>query len=226
MSRSLAVVLGLAILLAGGVVHGLYAERWQTSTAREEAVAKLPTVPLAFGGWVGEDQPTDDQEYAQAGAQGYWSRLYRKDSKEFLAILMVGRAGRMAVHTPEVCYRGAGFEIAGAPTLYTVRNPEKAELGVFWSANFNKPATVNTELQLSWAWSDGSLWKAPTNPRSTFAGHPALYKLYLSQNVSGLGAEAAKNREEFLRAFLPALNEALGLNDRARSRSGGFRRVG
>ena len=215
MSRSIAFVLGLAVLLAGGVVHGLYAERWQNSTAREDAIAKLPGVPMTVGAWVAEDQPTDAQEYAQAGAQGYWARMYRKDAKEFLVILMVGRAGRMAVHTPEVCYSGAGFEIAGSPALYTARAPGGAELGSFWSANFLKPAVVTTELQLSWTWSDGSLWKAPKSPRTTFAGHPALYKLYLSQDVSGLGGDAgAKNRDEFLRVFLPALNEALGVDNR------------
>ncbi len=215
MSRTIAFVLGLAVLLAGGVVHGLYAERWQTSTAREEAVAKLPCVPMTVGEWVGEVQTTDDKEYAQAGAQGYWARMYRKDAKEFLVILMVGRSGRMAVHTPEVCYSGAGFDIAGSPALYAARTSGGAELGAFWSANFLKPSIVNAELQLSWSWSDGSLWKAPTNPRTTFAGQPALYKLYISQYVSGLGSDAGtKNRDEFLRVFLPALNEALGVDKR------------
>ena len=142
MSRAIAFSLGLALLLAGGVVHGLHAERWTQSSAREEAVGKLPAVPMTVGGWVAEEQPTDDKEYAQAGAQGYWARMYRKDAKEFLVILMVGRGGRMAVHTPEVCYRGAGFEMTGSPALYAVRTMEGAELGSFSSANFVKPATL------------------------------------------------------------------------------------
>jgi Protein of unknown function (DUF3485) len=212
MTRPLAFVLSLALLLVGGIVHGLYAERWQTSSALDDAIAKLPHVPLEMGGWVGEEQATDEKEFDLAGARGYWSRIYRKDGKEFLAILMAGRAGRMAVHTPEVCYRGAGFDLYGSSSLHTARDQEGAELGVFWSANFVKPAAVSTELQLLWAWSDGSLWKAPSNPRWTFAGQPALYKLYLSQNISGQGAEAgAKTRDEFLRAFLPVLNRTLGV---------------
>jgi hypothetical protein len=212
MSRPLAFVLALALLITGGVMHGLYAERWEKTTALEDAVASLERVPHEFDGWVGKDQPTEDKEYAQAGARGFWARSYTKESKEFLAILMAGRAGRMSVHTPEVCYRGAGFDLYGIPSLYTARSQEAAPLGVFWSAMFVKPAAVNTELQLSWAWSDGSLWSAPANARWTFAGRPALYKLYLSQQVTGLGSDTAgKNRDEFLRAFLPALNQALGV---------------
>ena len=45
MSRPLAVVFGLALLLAGGLAHGLYAERWQSSTDLEAAVATIAKVP-------------------------------------------------------------------------------------------------------------------------------------------------------------------------------------
>jgi len=210
MSRPLAVVFGLALLLAGGLEHGLCAERWQSSTDLEAAVATIAKVPLAFDGWAGKEQETNPKEFDQAGARGHWARVYSKGGKEFLAILMVGRAGRMAVHTPEVCYRGAGFDLAGKPVLYTARSDEAAELGAFWSATFIKLGATSTELQLLWAWSDGSLWRAPSNPRWAFAGRPALYKLYLSQDISVRGRES-NTREEFLRAFLPVLNESLGL---------------
>src|SRR5436853_6916844 len=111
MNRLLAFLLGLAVLIAGGVVHGVYAERWHKSSALEDAVALVPNVPGSFDGWQSELQTTDAAEFAQAGAEGYWSRVYRKDGKEFLVILMVGRSGRMSVHTPDVCYRGAGFDL-------------------------------------------------------------------------------------------------------------------
>ncbi|MEI7685831.1 MAG: exosortase-associated EpsI family protein [Planctomycetota bacterium] len=212
MNRLLAVILAALLLVAGGVVHGMYADRWQTSSALDDAVARVARVPLTFGGWVGVEQPTDSAEYGQAGAQGYWARSYTKDGKSFLAILMVGRAGRMAVHTPEVCYRGAGFDLQGSPALVAARSAAGAELGAFWSATFVKPGTVGAELQLLWSWSDGKLWDAPKSPRWKFAGHPALYKLYVSHDASGMTADAAaQSRDEFLRAFLPTLNETLEL---------------
>src|SRR6187455_1212435 len=111
MTRLTAFLLGLTLLLAGGVVHGLSGDRWQSSTALEEACAKVPLAPLDVEGWIGEDQTTDDKEYAQAGAEAHWARVYRKDGKAFLVILMAGHSKRMSIHTPEVCYRGAGFQI-------------------------------------------------------------------------------------------------------------------
>ena len=86
MSRPIAVILGLALLVVGGFVHGLYAERWQTSSALDEAVAAIVAVPKSIGGWEGVDQATDAKEFALAGARGFWSRIYQKDGQEFLAI--------------------------------------------------------------------------------------------------------------------------------------------
>lgn len=211
MPRWVAFVFAAGLLISGGVVHGVYAERWATSSALEDAVTRVPTVPLNANGWIGEAQETNSAEYAQAGARGYWARVYKKGDQSFLAILMVGRAGRMAVHTPEICYRGAGFDLQGKPSSYTSRSADGSELGAFWSATFVKPS-AHQELQLLWSWSDGGLWDAPQSPRFKFAGHPALYKLYISQDVSGQATDvAARQREEFLRAFLPVLNESLGL---------------
>lgn len=210
MPRLLAIVLAAGLLALGGVVHGMYSERWQTSSALEDAMIRVPEMPLEFDGWVGEAQPVDSAEYAQAGARAHWARTYRKNGKEFLVILMVGRAGRMAVHTPEVCYRGAGFDLQNSPTPFTVRTSTGSELGSFWSATFVKPGTAGAELQLLWSWSDGHLWDAPQSARWKFRGQPALYKMYVSQETSGLAADAgSKNRDEFLRAFLPILNRTL-----------------
>lgn len=213
MNRPMAIALGLATLIAGGVLHGVYADRWGKSSALEDAAARIGGVPRSFADWTSDDQPSDAAEFAQAGAEAYWTRVYRKAGKEFLVILMVGRSGRMAVHTPEVCYRGAGYDLASPPMYHPVRTVRGQELGAVWTANFLKPGSSTGDLQLSWAWSDGGPWSAPNAPRWTFRGEPALYKLYVSQSTSGLSAEAAaRNRDEFLRELLPVLNESLELD--------------
>src|SRR5262245_3605031 len=185
MKPSLAIAPALGLLLAGGVVHGLNSDRWRTSQELEAACARVPLVPTNFGGWEAQEIEGDAREFALAGAQVYWSRLYRKEGHEILAILMVGRGGRMAIHTPEVCYSGAGYDLAGQPMLLTLRSAANAELGTFWGARFVKPTTTGSELQLRWAWNDGTGWQASPNPRWQYAGVPALYKLYFSQSVAG-----------------------------------------
>ena len=126
---------------------------------------------------------------------------------ELLAVLMVGRAGRMAVHTPEVCYRGAGYELSGPPSQHDVTE-DGGRRAAFWTATFVKPNTSGSDLQLYWGWNGGDGWKAPTSPRWEFADRPALYKLYLSQVRTGAAADE-RHMDEFLRKFLPAVETSL-----------------
>src|SRR6266446_9220579 len=131
MPRRVAIAAALVLIALCGVVHGLRAERWQTSRALEEALARVELAPLEIGDWKAEPQENDVQAFAQAGAQRYWTRLYTNARKgqSVLAILMCGRAGRMAVHTPEVCYRGAGYELYDTPAAAPLRADWGADLG-------------------------------------------------------------------------------------------------
>src|SRR3954467_767212 len=93
----------LVVLLGSGLVHGLWSERWVKSVPLEEALARVPEVPLTLGAWQGEPIDVDAEAYRRAGAQAYWARTYsRPDRESFLVILMCGRAGKMSIHTPEV----------------------------------------------------------------------------------------------------------------------------
>ena len=117
---------------------------------------------------------------------------------------MCGRSGKMAVHTPEVCYRGAGFEMVDRPEPWTVAATTGDKLGTFWTSSFSKG--TGPELRLAWGWNAGAGWQAPRNPRWDFGGKSFLYKLYVSHDAAP-GSERAA--EDFLRQFLPRLNEIL-----------------
>src|SRR5207244_1355928 len=125
-------------------------------------------------------------------------------------ILMCGRAGRMAVHTPEVCYGGAGFDMLGAPAPYPVAFDGKQ--AIFWTARFAKPNTPGADLRLCWAWNAGGAWQAPSSPRWTFRGQPFLYKLYVIEEEAGYrrgGSAQADALADFLPHLLGALERTL-----------------
>jgi hypothetical protein len=209
MTRLLPWLTALTLLLTAGLLHGLWSERWQPSGALEEAVARLELVPLEIGDWQGADVEVDAAAFAQAGARGYWARSYtHRHGGTVLVILMCGRSGRMAVHTPEVCYRGAGFDMLETPTRTVLRDELGEELGTFWNARFAKQATVPSQIRLSWAWRDAGDWQAPANPRWEFRGRPFLYKLYASHELSS--PSDADATAEFLRVLLPELKKILG----------------
>src|SRR5205807_1079895 len=103
---------------------------------------KVMDMPLAIGEWTGQSVEADSAAFAQAGAQSYWTRSYAHPRKKttLFVILMCGRSGKMAVHTPEVCYRGAGYELESRPETWTVKTPTGDAMATFWTASFTKGA--------------------------------------------------------------------------------------
>lgn len=211
MSRNTTVMIAVAVLVMSGLVHGLWAERWAPSLPLQQAADRVDHVPMEIGDWKAQTMEADRDAFFQAGAQKYWTRSYvhARTKTALLVILMCGRSGRMSVHTPEVCYKGAGFDMAGKREPLELKSEFGEELGTFWTARFAKHAGVASELRLYWAWNATGAWQAPTNPRWEFRGEPFLYKMYLSYDAPGLSTPASEAVQDFMRQFLPELNKAL-----------------
>jgi hypothetical protein len=207
MTRLHATLVALLLLLTGGLLHGTWSERWQSSNALDDAVARVYGVPLKVGDWTAQEQPSDAEMFSQAGARGYWTRSYTHlhSKQTVLVILMCGRAGRMAVHTPEVCYSSSGYELPEDPARYSLEDSS------FWTALFSKPRGGAADLRLFWAWNATGNWEAPANARWAFRGRPFLYKLYVAhERTIGSPTDAAQDPAvDFLRTFLPRVEPIL-----------------
>jgi len=196
------------VLVASGVICHLLAS---DSEQLDAAAARVALVPHIVGDWHGHDEETDNPSFAMTGAKGMWMRTYTNErSKEsVLVILMCGRPGKMAVHTPEVCYRGAGFELREQPATFSLKGD--AAGSQLWTALFMKKAIAPTRLRLYWAWNGRGDWEASAAPRWQYRGEPFLYKLYVSRENSqqpNMTAQADP-AAEFLRVFVPALKKNL-----------------
>jgi hypothetical protein len=209
-SRFYAFLAAIVTLLASGVLYHALARDSAQLDAAAERVAQVPTI---VGDWHGHDEATDDGAFAQAGAKAYWMRVYvhQKTKASVLVILMCGRSGRMAVHTPEVCYGGAGFELQDAAKPCEFKNETGEKTSQFWTAHFVKKAGAPKHLRLYWAWNARGEWDASSSPRWQFRGEPFLYKLYVSRDISQAPNTAAQAdaAAEFLRTFLPVLKQSL-----------------
>jgi Protein of unknown function (DUF3485) len=171
---------GFALLVASGLVRGHLTGRWGASGELASAVARLGRVPTSIGEWEGRDVPMDPRQIDRAGIQGYLSRSYRnaRDGREVTILLVCGLPGPIAVHTPDICYRGAGYESDSDPVA-AAPGPAGAAPGRFLGARFRKAgAAVPETLDILWAWNAGAAWEAPGQPRAAFAGRPWLYKAY------------------------------------------------
>jgi hypothetical protein len=183
----------------------MYHSQAGDSQELEAAAARVALVGNVVGAWQGQDQAADDRAFSQTGAVAHWTRQYvhRETKEAVLVILMCGRSGKMAVHTPEVCYGGAGYKLVDQPTVSPIRDDAN-----FWTATFTKKAS---RLRLHWAWNATGAWEASTSPRWQFRGQSFLYKLYVSRDLRAQGSVApeADATAAFLREFVPVLDQTL-----------------
>lgn len=212
MRYALPVLVLIVLVSSVGVAHGWLTGRWGVSADLQRAAAALDRFPKVVGGWTAtEDFPYDADDMARAGIRGHMGRAYRNSqSGEVLQVLAVcGRGGPISVHTPDVCYVGAGYSQVGA--LHRLADPPAGT--TFWQGRFVKQTgVVPQQLDIYWAWSrDGAEWAAPDNPRVTFAWAPSLYKLYVVRSSAGASAGDASDAlaREFLSSLLPHLKAAL-----------------
>ncbi|MHC5541236.1 exosortase-associated EpsI family protein, partial [Singulisphaera rosea] len=68
-------------------------------------------LPMEIGPWLGREAHADAKELARAGLTGHVSRRYvnRATGAEILILLMWGPTGPLSVHTPDLCFGGAGY---------------------------------------------------------------------------------------------------------------------
>ena len=204
LSRLTPLLAGLTVLLACSLVHGVWTQRWQRSPVLEAACAQMQRLPVAAGEWTSTEVSGDAQAFQQARAARYWIRRYSKSgfTGGITVILMCGRPGHMAVHTPDICYPGAGFAMIGKPTKTTVQGSQDEFKAEFWTARFrHETRGTENDLRIYWGWSAGDGWQAPNSPRWTLGGEAYLYKLYVVCETSADG-EREQDLVDFLREFV------------------------
>jgi hypothetical protein len=210
MPRSLPLLAGLILVMATALVQGVWTQRWQKSADLEEAVRRLSYVPGDLGTWKAEPVELDAEALALAGAQGSWVRRYTdtRSGVSVQVILLCGRSGKMSVHRPEHCYRGAGYDMMAEPTRYQFAVDPPAEC---WTTRFRKEeSTGNVGLRIFWTWFGDGQWQAPDSPRFQFAHLSALYKLYAVRELPPRQERLEQDPTlDLLQQLLPALSKAL-----------------
>ena len=212
MLRILPLLCAFLLLIASGISHRLWTGAWSVTDEPGRSAARLAEVRKEIGEWVGADVEVNARELKQAEAVGYLARRYVHRTGTAVDIFIIcGRPGPIAVHTPDICYVGAGFEMAGSPSLYQVDGDAEAIPAEFMRANLDKTNRVTPEhLRIYWAWKAGRGWKAPANPRLTFGGAPALYKLYITCGAApGANLPERDPCQDFMNDLLPELEKAL-----------------
>lgn len=206
-------------LVATGLVHGFWTDRWTVSNDTVEAASRLDKIPLSFGDWDGEEIAVKPGQVAP-GVSGSVQRRYvnRVTQGAVVIALVNGRPGPVATHTPEVCYGASGYRVDAKNSIGL---DTKATSAQFWTSRAVKTsATSETRIRLYWAWNAGQGWVASKDARQEFPRfvNPILHKLYVVRDLVGVEPPRSSGKdvperddvcESFLKAFLPELDPVL-----------------
>jgi len=180
-----------------------------SSSTLTDMAARLALVPLTVGEWEGRDLEVNPRELRLAEAVGSLRRSYvhRHSGATVMLVAVCGRPGPISVHTPEVCFPGAGFEELGS-----VSRREVAGLSGdrFWYRRFQKTGPTPALLGVTYAWMATESWEAPDNPRVSLARHQALLKVYITRPLAdSKESPAGDPTSDFILALTPPLRAAL-----------------
>jgi len=204
---AVAVVSGL--LVAVGYLHGHWTDRWGRPAEADQAAARYANLPMTIGDWEGQ-VIENKRDPAADGLSGMVQRRYvnRKTGQTVTMLLVCGRFGAAAIHTPDVCYAASGFTLGGRRRIGV-----DGVKGEFWTADASRQrATEENRVRLYWAWKAdaGSGWAAPDDARRAFAQKAVLHKLYVLRDLESLEEPLKDDAcQAFLQVLQPELDRVL-----------------
>jgi len=207
MLRLFCCLVATGLLLACGLVHGYWTDRWIPPTDLTRSAERMDDVPLTVGDWDGHPLEVKATAVDPHLARHLERRYVNRVTGEAVSIaLVVGRPGPVSIHTPEVCYSASGYVITSRGESAIPGRQEE----FFTMDAVRARASEESRIRLLWAWSAGSGWETASAPRLKFAHHRVLYKLYVTRDLTNLGEPSREDPcVTFLQGFLPVLDQIL-----------------
>lgn len=209
-ARAVIAAILVALLTIGpALLAGQYGSRWRDSSESKEAADQLLEFPTEFGVWkmVKEGDPLTDVVKEELGVASYVSRVYenRDNGANITLLLMVGQAGPLLRHPPNICYANRANRQVGDVTTFKASSPTSTS--EFTAIEYERPDPVTRDrFVVAYGMTDGADWSVPKYPRVKFGAAPCLYKV---QMLSGLKPQqSADNKlvvvEQFANDFTAA----------------------
>jgi hypothetical protein len=206
-----------SVTLAGAVVQGRMSRRWGSAQELQVLADRLRELPTEIGRWRAKASLTlPPTAQAELECAGYVCRQYedRKTGEIVTAALLLGPAGPISVHTPDVCYSSQDYTVIRSPerVRFNSGDLQSGDLrDELWSTSLQPTTLTANGLRVYYGWSRGGAWSGPGDARFAFAGQPYLYKLQVAGPLpSSIDEEASDQCKAFLKDFLPAVRPYLG----------------
>jgi hypothetical protein len=207
------VIVLTGVTLLGGAIQGKMSRRWGKSLELDRLANRLRELPDAIGDWrTRSSQPLAPAAEGILECAGYVCRQYenRKTGEIINVAVLLGPAGPISVHTPDVCYSSQDYSVIEGPkrTKFDFVKESPDEL---WGTSLQSAKLTAGDLRVYYGWSTGGAWSAPEkDPRMAFAGQPYLYKLQVAGPLSSpVNGNTSDPSAAFLKDFLPAVRPYL-----------------
>src|SRR5207237_1942111 len=114
----------IAILVLGGVVHGMWIHRWADHTATHAGVDYLAKIAAPLGDWqAGAVVMVPENEIPKGTTVACREFVHAKSHKRVVVSMTSGVPGVVAAHTPDVCFLGVGYKLKSPPSKQTLPMP-------------------------------------------------------------------------------------------------------
>jgi hypothetical protein len=211
------VTVALALTFVGGAFQGHIRNRWGPSQNALIAATKMENVPRAFGGAQNDRWRMKSAEnlapdtIAMLECTGNVVRTYvnRRTGETVNVLLIVGPAGPIAAHTPEICFSTQNYTSRDKRQRIAIASAQEQD-DEFWALSFKTKNVREDLLRVYYAWTASNRWSAPDDTRFGFVGSPYLYKLQVSSVMPAKSnLKTSDTCREFLKDFLPVLRPCL-----------------
>jgi hypothetical protein len=209
---ALGIGLAVGLTLVSGVIHGRMTNRWGPPPGTAAAAERLAGFPQELGNWKLHSTQELDVFAAEMlecveSVCGTYVNQATGDLVDLVVLL--GRPGPIAVHTPEVCVSSRDYRLQGSRLPITIRDQDGAD-HTFWAVTFRSNGVDADVLEMCYGWSTGGCWSATTDPRYVYAGQPYLYKVQVSTTLRpGVDPQTSDCCQEFLQDFVAAAKDRL-----------------
>ncbi|MEX2187366.1 MAG: exosortase-associated EpsI family protein [Pirellulales bacterium] len=204
----------VAILVAtvlAGALHGRYSQRWGAPADIVAIAERLGDVPTQIGPWRMESSAELEDEVQEIlRCQGSLKRQYinLQTGASVTVALLLGPAGPIAVHTPEICFSSRDYDIVGEKSVEKLTTSADVP-SEFWASNFRGKSLAAERIRVYYGWSTGDGWIASDSARFEFSGQPWLYKIQVAGPVSDADPSDSDSCRQFLEVFVPAIQSML-----------------
>lgn len=218
-TKVISLFLGIIVVAAVTITVTRYAGaltgRWGDFEGMDKARTVLKSLPMEIGDWKAENEGKLDETSINMLRirDSYVFRTYKNEQTQSVVhfTLMVGPAGKITVHTPEICFGGKDYEKQSSPfsvPMDVQLSSGKDIADTFWRIDFKgRSLDTNNSISFYYGVSTGEDWLAVEDTRSAFQQFRYVYKLQAEAfSRSGGDEDTVK---QFLADCLPTIHEHL-----------------